>query len=219
MYKALEEGISKADPINVIEPNEVSLNSNYLGISDKIGPMPELGGGNILRVTMSSGPIDRIPGTAQTISSKPSGFWYACNNEWLEWLKYEMPQWIGKYIYAVELNEDRVLKITNEREFSEFERNYKPSERDDPSSAYSAFGSLTYIDWPKVAEEYGGIEICPYMFSKRNSSMWYCPWDVASGCIWNPSAIKSLKLISQTKDDQKGVAPEQDDPTNWEWRG
>ena len=217
MSEELRGSVSEADEVNIIEPEEVSWKSNYLGVSDKIGPMPELGG-HIPRITMSRGPIERLPNTSQGMGTKPGGLWYACGNEWLSWLQYEMPHWIGKYIYAIELNEDKVLKITNVEEFEEFERTYKASEREDPYRAFSG-GGIGYIDWPKVAGEYGGVEICPYMSSKRMSSDWYYPWDVASGCIWDPSAVKGLRLISQATGKLGDRRPSEDDPEDWDWRG
>jgi hypothetical protein len=220
MSEELKNSLSEADEVNISEPEEVSWKSNYLGISDRIGPMPDLGN-RIPRIIMSKGPIERIPNTPQPIRSKPDGLWYACGNEWLDWLKYEMPHWIGKYIYAIELNEDKILKITNVQEFEEFERAYRASEKDDPSRMHGfggGGGDISYIDWPKVAKEYGGVEICPYMSSKREVD-WYYPWDVASGCIWSSGVVKSLKLVSQATGKQGDLRPSEDDPEDWDWRG
>jgi hypothetical protein len=52
------------------------------------------------------------------------------------------------------------------------------------------------IDWKKVAKEYSGIEICPYIGEQRLKFSWYYPWDVASGCVWDNSAVKSINLVS-----------------------
>ena len=217
MYDSLEEAISKGDEVSVLDPNEVSSRLNYLGVSNEIGPMSELGGG-IVRVTISGYPISKIPNVFPDPGPKPhGGFWYACGNEWLEWLKWEMPHWIGKYIYAVELNEDSILKITNQREFESFEEEFKAGGHD-PYSAFSRSG-VDSIDWPRVARKYAGIEICPYQSSKRNSSMWYYPWDVASGCIWSSRGIKSLRLISKTSENPSNNFPREDDPPNWDWHG
>lgn len=62
------------------------------------------------------------------------------------------------------------------------------------------------MDWGKVAQEYSGIEICPY-FEQNNLNIlkdgyrvnlnWYNRWDVASGCIWEPSkAIVDYKNVN-----------------------
>jgi len=208
MSEELRESVSGADAANIIESEEVSSRSNYLGISEKIGPMPELGG-SVPRITISSGPIERIPSAPQSSGFKPYGLWYGCGNEWLEWLTYEMPQWIGKYIYAIELNEDNILKITSDEQFSAFERTY----------GIPGYGGVGKIDWKRVSEEHGGIEICPYRHSKRMSSDWYYPWDVASGCAWDSSSIKSIKLVSRTSEEQGYTPPNEGDPESWEWHG
>lgn len=62
------------------------------------------------------------------------------------------------------------------------------------------------MDWSKVAQKYNGIEICPH-FEQNNLNIlkdgynvslnWYNRWDVASGCIWEPSkAIINYKLLN-----------------------
>lgn len=209
--EAFLESLSEADEINSIPPGEVSLKLNYLGISDKIGPMPEKKG-PITRVTTSNGPITKVPNTTQSYGFKPYGLWHGCGNEWLEWVGSEMPQWIGKYIYAIELNEDNILKITNDDEFDAFERTYG-------SSKEYIYGGVSKIDWKKVAQNYGGIEICPYRHSKRMSSDWYYGWDVASGCTWDSGSIKSLKLIGQASNDSARKRPSEDSPKDWDWRG
>ena len=51
------------------------------------------------------------------------------------------------------------------------------------------------INWPKVAQDYAGIEICPYRSDKRMSSDWYYGWDVASGCVWSSKGFAGIKEI------------------------
>ncbi|QBI98814.1 hypothetical protein SEA_BOBBY_184 [Mycobacterium phage Bobby] len=54
-------------------------------------------------------------------------------------------------------------------------------------------GIPDWIDWGKVAADYGGIIIAPYQWSRRMDPHWYYTWDCASGCIWNLEAIESLE--------------------------
>ena len=58
-------------------------------------------------------------------------------------------------------------------------------------------GSDGLINWQVVANEYGGIEISPYMWPARNDrrTWWYYSWDVASGCIWNKEVITNIEKI------------------------
>lgn len=60
-------------------------------------------------------------------------------------------------------------------------------------------GDNYLIKWDKVADDYGGIEICPWI-EKRKYYLWYNTFDVASGCIWNiNSIIKDTELIYKKK--------------------
>ena len=135
------------------------------------------------RSHMSSNPIEEIrdvPISEQPESGhKPKGFWYDCNNEWSEWVEYYQPDWKGDHIYQIQLDHSKMKVITNREELNAFSEKYR-----------SANG---LIDWRRVARDYSGIEICPYIGSARMSVKWYYDWDVASGCIWNKKAIKSIK--------------------------
>jgi hypothetical protein len=54
---------------------------------------------------------------------------------------------------------------------------------------------MTYeIDWYRVAEQYDGIIITPYIYERRLTeyTTWYYSWDCASGCIWNGKAIANI---------------------------
>ena len=52
------------------------------------------------------------------------------------------------------------------------------------------------IRWDIVAKHYDGIIIAPYIWSERLGDLsWYYPWDCASGCIWNPRAIKEINVV------------------------
>ena len=46
----------------------------------------------------------------QDIGYKPKGFWYSCQDEWLRWVRSEMPHWEGKYYYKVETDDSKILK-------------------------------------------------------------------------------------------------------------
>ena len=126
---------------------------------------------------------------------KPKGFWYSCYNDWYNWVSIEMPEWLHKYIHKININKDvltdirnknknKLLVINNVKDFDIFNKRY---------------GYKRGINWIKVAEDYGGIEICPFLY-KRSNYLWYAIWDVASGCIWNTkSIIKNSELIYEKK--------------------
>jgi len=163
-------------------------------------------------VLESIGPNDRIRmeqndslyiytnsmGGQQDIGMKPKGLWYACGTEWLEWIISNEPEWKKPHIFKLTINPSNVLIISNGNEFDEFEKEYGKTHGDKfGKNILNVFEKekTAYIDWYKVAQNYGGIEISPYQYSKRSNSMWYYGWDVASGCIWNGTAITKVQKI------------------------
>jgi hypothetical protein len=50
------------------------------------------------------------------------------------------------------------------------------------------------IDWPAIAEAYDGIIVAPYPsdWSDHHRKKWFSCWDIASGCIWNVTAISKM---------------------------
>ena len=140
-----------------------------------------------MRIHMSKTPFELEKRMfTQRATMKPKGFWYGFGNEWIDWVRSEMPDWEGKYIYEVDIGNTNVLKIDTHFDLMKFHRKYaerKQIARDD------------LLDWSEVAKEYDGIEINPYQWEARCQYMWYYGWDVASGCIWNLNNVK-LKLIT-----------------------
>ena len=120
-------------------------------------------------------------------SAKPRGLWYACGDDWREWVKTEMPHWYESYehLYEIKVNPANILFISSPEQFKMFEAEYGSPGRWDE----------TNINWVRVASRYAGIEICPYQYSFRNKSDWYYPWDVASGCVWHGEGIVSVTEV------------------------
>jgi hypothetical protein len=59
-----------------------------------------------------------------------------------------------------------------------------------------------HLDWPRIAKEYDGIIIAPYVWPARMDLMWYYTWDCASGCIWKASAIESVECAPVPEEDK-----------------
>ena len=157
-----------------------------------------LEGGDKMRIHHSrkgtrTGDEPQISGFSQKIGNKPEGLWYECQDgsseTWKEFCEFGLTAGYSKYdsTYNVVLNDYEILFIPDEYHFEKF---YKMYSVDHPSGP--KFDKM--IDWPRVAKDYAGIEICPYLSSKRNDddSFWYYGWDVASGCVWDPSGVKEL---------------------------
>jgi len=125
---------------------------------------------------------------------KPKGFWYDCNEEWSNWVKTNMPKWIGEHEYSIELNHDNMLVIRNFDDLKKFNDEYSIN----PELSEDSYND-NLIDWKKVAQKYSGIEICPYISEAEQIRevgkvfKWYKDWDMASGCIWNKEAIKLIE--------------------------
>jgi hypothetical protein len=125
---------------------------------------------------------------------KPNGLWYCVGFGWLDFTTSDFQDFytIGNRVYAFEISLEglNILKITSYEELIKFEEIYLA-----PNENEYMKGRKFDIDWSKVAENYDGIEIAPYIHKARMGHMWYYGWDVASGCIWNTSGLKSKKLL------------------------
>lgn len=161
-----------------------------------------LAGGDKMRVHHSregsrSDKEPQVSGFSQKASFKPSGLWYECQDgsseSWREFCEFGLTDGANRYdsSYNVILNDYEILFIPDESHFEKFTKMYSVFHPRDPTGSK---GLDKVIDWPKVAEHYAGIEICPYLSSKQNDDdyFWYYGWDVASGCVWDMSGIKEL---------------------------
>jgi hypothetical protein len=143
-----------------------------------------------LHHSRGSGYIDAGPHRQPSVSdqlgpAKPDGIWYDCGGQWKEFCEVELGSYPNRgydTVYEVFPNEATVLFITTLQEFADFENEYLKLGKYEK-----------VIDWKRLSEKYHGIEICPYQRTRRMESSWYYPWDVASGCIWNPAGIKEMK--------------------------
>jgi hypothetical protein len=148
----------------------------------------------------------QVDGFTQKIGPKPEGLWYECQDGsaelWRDFCQSGLTNGATRYdsSYNVVLKDDGyyILHITDEHHFMKFHKMYSVNHPADPDGT-KGFDKM--IDWPKVAEHYAGIEICPYLASKRNDdeSFWYYGWDVASGCIWSKDGIKELRKAGDCK--------------------
>ena len=118
---------------------------------------------------------------------KPKGLWYSFGTQWLSLFKDdEMSAGLDikkNNFKLIIVNECKILKIKNVKEFDEFEKTYK-----------YGYG----IDWKKVYNNYDGIEIYnennfQYLFDKKTNN-WYKTWDIGSGCIWKNCKINAEKI-------------------------
>ena len=152
-----------------------------------------------MRLHFSAKPIKKTRTTVGSLEPgwKPVGLWYSCGSSWEDWASAVGFGGIGEYVYEVELNVSNMLFISTADELDKFTTKYAAPRSQDNSMF--ADRQLWNIDWEKVAQTYDGIEICPYIASRRHKYMWYYGWDVASGCLWNKNAIVNLTLRESSK--------------------
>ena len=130
---------------------------------------------------------------------KPKGLWVSVRgkDDWENWCRGESFGDIDKQrCYRVSLTDDaNILRIRTADELDSFSQKYGM----DLGHGLQRNG----IDWARVAKEYQGIIIAPYIWSRRlngPSSDWYYGWDCASGCIWDVSAIAGVTINYQTEE-------------------
>lgn len=123
---------------------------------------------------------------------KPRGLWYGIDREWIAWCKAEMPHWIKKYTFKLEIDESRILVINSPQQLEDFIGKY----------SHKKIEKIPYwgpqINWQAVTKSYAGIELQNYdrlkpylMYNEKMFHTWFYGWDVSSGCIWDLSIIKS----------------------------
>jgi hypothetical protein len=117
--------------------------------------------------------------------TKPKGLWYGIGTSWIDWVRSEMPHWEKNNIFLIEIDDSKIIKISNEDELLSFNEKYKSEIVNNP---------LSLIDWKRVSKDYKGIEITPYLYKMRfdRRVFWYYGWDIASGCIWGDGVIKDI---------------------------
>ena len=123
--------------------------------------------------------------------SKPRGLWYAVGFGWLDFTTNDFTSFYEEkevYAFEISLSGLNVLRITNYEELVKFEELYLVPNENEYARKFD-------INWTKVAENYDGIEIAPYIYKARMGHMWYYGWDVASGCIWNTSKLNYKYIL------------------------
>ena len=127
---------------------------------------------------------------------KPKGLWYSCGKAWKQFAQtnnFRIHSYNHKYL--LEVNLSRMCLIRNEKELLEFSEKYGELVNE---------GRRWAVDWSEVSRDCDGIEICPLPnleWDKKMYYRWFYDWDVASGCIWGNSAIKSITEIDNDMED------------------
>ncbi len=140
---------------------------------------------------------------------KPSGIWYSCGGSWIEWCLNE-DFCFPHYVHEIDIVDWRLVMIDNVDDFDDFCKEYGLNIQNyfalkNQIDTHILGRSIDCINWTIVAEGWSGIEINPYLWSRRLNSLWYYGWDCASGCIWDTRAIKKIELLAVYNEEKKCV--------------
>ena len=147
------------------------------------------------KVALVNEPYDasKLAGVQQSsgqMAFKPRGYWYACGPDWIEFTRREMKSkyYENGYLYEFQFNysdinrpdPNKVLYISDAEDYGIFKEKYLRPD--------------TFPDWRKIAQDFGGIELCPL---PSDYNFWLRTWDVASGCFWNPDVVKNISTLHE----------------------
>lgn len=122
-------------------------------------------------------------------TDKPNGLWVSVDGpyDWVWWNDSEEFYDLSKqHHYKIQLSPlAKILHIHNSEDLHRFDTEYH--------IPLSWTQDRWSIDWQRVANDWQGIIISPYLWSERLGKLsWYYGWDCASGSIWDSNAISSL---------------------------
>ena len=131
--------------------------------------------------------------------AKPMGLWLSDEDSHHSWSAHCVnngrPERLGLIAQEVLLAASaQIVHIENAVQLDIFTSRYR-------ASGYNSLGLDVLIgrriDWAKVAKEYQGIAIVPYIKARALDphAFWYKLWDCASACIWDPKAIELIKEV------------------------
>jgi hypothetical protein len=155
---------------------------------------------------------------------KPQGIWTAPSTQWLEFYRKNIGDIKNcRYMYELRLNytkfskpdPKKVLRVRSESVFDKFTLKYGVVQK---SKNYDT-QIYIFINWQEVTKKYGGIEVVPLIKSRMstmdpdiikryndkfkfakdtngiNLTFWLWVFDIDSGCVWEPDAVKKIKRI------------------------
>jgi len=122
--------------------------------------------------------------------TKPVGFWVSVKGEgdWIDYLDTVDYHDDVHYEHSVSLTKDAdILYLNDYQDMVAFQEIFGVVK-----DTHYGYQDLR-IDWLLVTQHYAGIIIPTFDGQARRDLDWYFNWDCASGCIWDLSAISSVK--------------------------
>lgn len=127
------------------------------------------------------------------LAARLNGLWVSVEgeNDWREWcVSNDFALGRLTHMHEIALAKDaKVLRLSSVRDIDDLTHRYG-------CVPMSYVPDCVGIDWRRVATDYEGIIIAPYILSRRlhDGSNWYYGWDCASGCIWDAAAVDCVTL-------------------------
>ena len=181
-----ESGLKENDDEDDIDDNYGNKREDLDSVKQKLKSMG-INDGSRIHVTHSEN-LEPKQVNQENGRPKPRGLWYGVGFGWLDFTISNFTSFYDKNknvsVFEFDVNSVNLLRITNFDELTAFDKEYC-----DSTERYRN------PDWGRLAKEYDGIEISPYIYKGRFKILWYWGWDVTSGCIWNPKGLKIKKLI------------------------
>lgn len=134
-------------------------------------------------------------------TTKPNGLWLSVDGDWRRWCEdEEMGGWITGPEIEFELVEPRrVLHLSTPEDVDYFTNTFVlagpvPESLRDVDPCLHKTLRQYMIPWGKLAAEFSGILIAPYIWERRlhPHTSWYYGWDCASACIWDLSVLREV---------------------------
>lgn len=143
---------------------------------------------------------------------KPEGLWVSVKGgdpDWPEWCESEdfRLEHLAVCTRVILADNANIRIVNGEAELATFDEQYGT----DYAYGYGSSVAHRRIDWIKLAEDYDGLIIAPYVWACRlpwrtdepthryRISDWYYPWDCASGVIWKARAIAAFEPQMEEK--------------------
>jgi len=157
-----------------------------------------------LRIILSPNPPELIENSfnykqhpEDRLRLKPKGLYYSLGDHWANFVENEFTTIANKYnfAYTIKVNKEKLVTLSNPKEIYSFHKKYaQAGVLAKEISSGDRKTDFWDINWNKVAKDFSGIELQPYLNQCRHL-LWYSTWDVPSGCLWNSKALKEIQLI------------------------
>lgn len=136
---------------------------------------------------------------------KPNGLWVSVTGDgeydWESWCR-DNEFGIGECVHRVTLRDDaNIAWLHTAADIDTFHTNWsEPGEvwRGGTAPLSDEYVRMQWeVNWQNVAEQFDGIIITPYQWSRRmGGPFWYYGWDCASGCVWQLDAVETFERIN-----------------------